>query len=215
MLNSMRTRSIKRLAHPEGSVFEPSKVMKEIHQLQKELSRLHLGFPITLQLNDASMDHYMSSPDRLGYVWLHNHVGVSHIDLYRFALPGIEDFSPEYLAKLPAEFVAMSRKQAVAHGLSVARFIRGVYEASKREPSTISVKLIGDYSICHMSTQALRVILIALQYDLYINIQDCTTAPPWSNAIATAEEIHELIYAILAATESWSKIFRVTKQAVC
>lgn len=198
----------------DGVVVEASSFMSHINQLQNELSKLHLNFPKDLKLDAASMRHYMSAPERAGYVWLHSHVGVAHIDLYRFALPGFEESISDKINHLPPEFVRQSQRQAVAHALSVARFINGVYDACKNQPSSTTVRLYGDYSMTHMSTQALRVLLVALQYDLFHDLAAYTTAPPWANAKADKDELHRLIAGILKATEGWAQIFRVTKQAV-
>lgn len=188
--------------------------MAEINGLQNELSRLHLSFPAHLKLDKASLENYMASPERAGYVYLHSHVGVAHIDLYRFALPGSRGSSAENLRKLPREFVLQSQRQAVAHALSVARFINAVRTESDKYPSPLNIRLYGDYSMTHMSTESIRVLLVALQYDLFHNLAAYTTAPPWANAQTSKTELLSLVNGMLEATETWAQVFTVTKVAV-
>lgn len=199
---------------PDGMVVEASAIMSNINQLQNELSTLHLNFPQDLKLDAASMKHYMSAPERVGYIWLHLHVGVAHIDLYRFALPGVEQSLLDKARHLPPDFVQQSQRQVVAHALLVARFVNSVYEASKDQPSSSVIRLYGDYSISHMSTHALQVLLVALQYDIFHDIAANTTVPSWASAKTNKNELHHLIAGILEATEGWSRTYLVTKQAV-
>lgn len=173
-----------------------------------------MAFPSELKLTESSMQHYMEVPERMGYVFLHTHVGVSHIDLYSFALPQLRGSSPELLHKLPYEFVEQSQRQAVAHAISVARFITAVHRNFQPTSPQAHHQLAGDYSMTHMATRAIRVLLVALEHDLYRNIAPYTTAPPWSNRPADRAELESLLRGIIEATRPWSVIYPVTKMAV-
>ncbi|KAM0454744.1 hypothetical protein ACHAO4_004557 [Trichoderma viride] len=140
-------------------------------------------------------------------------MAVSHIDLYRFSLPGPRTpASIEILRKLPPDFIARCQKQAVAHAMSLARFLDAIKIETDRMQNPGSPKLVGDYSVAHMSTQCIRVLLIALQYNLYENLSD-TTAPTWRGAETSEAQIKSLIDTIMEITEAWAEIFDMAKQA--
>jgi hypothetical protein len=154
--------------------------MEDINAFQNELTRFHSVIPDELRLSDQSITRYISSQERVGYVYLHTHLSVCHIDLYRFALPGILDSSKNnILQRLPKDFVERSKKQAVAHALCTGRFCVAIQEALERLPNTGQRSLAGDYTICTMATQSLKVFLIAIEHKLYDKITDDTTAPLW------------------------------------
>ncbi|KAH6606763.1 Zn2Cys6 transcriptional regulator [Trichoderma cornu-damae] len=206
----------KRLAVPSRSAMaflEPSKVMEDIAALQSELTRFHVSIHDELRLTDQSMSRYAASDQWRGYCFFHTHMAVSHIDLYRFSLPGPRSqASIEILRRLPPDFIARSQKQAVAHALSLARFLDAIKIETDRMPHPGVPKLVGDYSTAHMAAQCIRVLLIALQYNLYENLGD-TTAPVWRGAETSEAQIKSLIETIMEITEAWSEIFDMAKQA--
>lgn len=195
---------------------EPSKVMEDIAGLQSELTRFHISIHDDLRLTEQSMARYAASDQWRGYCFFHTHMAVSHIDLYRFSLPGPRNqASIEILRKLPPDFIARSQRQAVAHALSLARFLDAIKIETDRMPNPGQPKLVGDYSVAHMSTQCIRVLLIALQYNLYENLGD-TTAPVWRGSETSEAQIRSLIESIMEITEAWAEIFDMAKQAhVC
>ncbi|KAL6908968.1 hypothetical protein GGI43DRAFT_163817 [Trichoderma evansii] len=206
----------KKLAAPSGSAMatlEPSKVMADIAALQSELTRFHVSIHDELRLTDQSMTRYAASNQWRGYCFFHTHMAVSHIDLYRFSLPGPRTpASIEILRKLPPDFIARCQKQAVAHAMSLARFLDAIKIETDKMPNPGSPKLVGDYSVAHMATQCIRVLLIALQYNLYENLSD-TTAPTWRGAETSEAQIKSLIDTIMEITEAWAEIFDMAKQA--
>ncbi|KAL7819295.1 hypothetical protein V8C44DRAFT_133522 [Trichoderma aethiopicum] len=209
----------KRLSVPSGTPMaslEPSKVMEDIAGLQSELTRFHISIHDDLRLTEQSMARYAASDQWRGYCFFHTHMAVSHIDLYRFSLPGPRNqASIEILRKLPPDFIARSQRQAVAHALSLARFLDAIKIETDRMPNPGQPKLVGDYSVAHMSTQCIRVLLIALQYNLYENLGD-TTAPVWRGSETSEAQIRSLIESIMEITEAWAEIFDMAKQAhVC
>ncbi|TFA99478.1 hypothetical protein CCMA1212_008830 [Trichoderma ghanense] len=209
----------KRLSVPFGTPMaslEPSKVMEDIAALQSELTRFHISIHDDLRLTDQSMARYAASDQWRGYCFFHTHMAVSHVDLYRFSLPGPRNqASIDILRKLPPDFIARSQKQAVAHALSLARFLDAIKIETDRMPNPGNPKLVGDYSVAHMSTQCIRVLLIALQYNLYENMGD-TTAPVWRGSETSEAQIRSLIESIMEITEAWAEIFDMARQAhVC
>ncbi|KAK1242145.1 hypothetical protein MKX07_000131, partial [Trichoderma sp. CBMAI-0711] len=206
----------KRLSVPSGTPMaslEPSKVMEDIAGLQSELTRFHISIHDDLRLTEQSMARYAASDQWRGYCFFHTHMAVSHIDLYRFSLPGPRNpASIEILRKLPPDFIARSQRQAVAHALSLARFLDAIKIETDRMPNPGTPKLVGDYSVAHMSTQCIRVLLIALQYNLYENMGD-TTAPVWRGSETSEAQIRSLIESIMEITEAWAEIFDMAKQA--
>jgi hypothetical protein len=190
--------------------------MAEINDLQNELSRICASVPDKLMLTDQSIARYMASPERYGYIFLHSHIAASHLDLYRFALPGTkENSTPSILRKLPGEFLAKSQKQAVAYAISLARFCNAVQDAYDKLPAMDGLGLAGDCTVSHMTTHCLRVLLIALEHDLYQDLTEHTTAPLWRNEPASAAHIRDLIDGMLRMSEAWCDILEISRQAVC
>jgi hypothetical protein len=204
----------KRLAQPIP--LEPSKIMEDISNWQNELTRFHASIPDDIRLSDTSIAKYMASTERVGFVYFHTHLSVSHIDLYRFALPGILDSSRNnILRRLPQAFIDMARKQAVAHALCTGRFCVAIQDVVDRLPSNGRLRLAGDCTISHMVTQTLRVFLIAMQHKIYDNITDNTTAPLWRYQEPNEEYIRGLIdNGLFRISEPWCDILMTGEQAV-
>ncbi|KID68275.1 Fungal transcriptional regulatory protein, partial [Metarhizium hybridum] len=185
-----------------------------IQVLQNELTRFHMSLPPEILLSDQTVAKYMASPERAGYVFLHTHLAVSHIDLYRFSLPGQRDkVSVEILRKLPREFIARSQKQAVAHAMCLGRFCDAIQNEVDQMHDTGKLKLAGDHSTFQMSTQCVRVLLVALQYGLYRDIADVTTAPLWRSVEVDEAHIRFLIDSVQRVTRPWCDILNVAQQA--
>ncbi|KJK89378.1 hypothetical protein H633G_06747 [Metarhizium anisopliae BRIP 53284] len=199
---------------PSQSQLDASKVMADINRLQNELTRFHMSLPPEILLSDQTVAKYMASPERAGYVFLHTHLAVSHIDLYRFSLPGQRDkVSVEILRKLPREFIARSQKQAVAHAMCLGRFCDAIQNEVDQMHDTGKLKLAGDHSTFQMSTQCVRVLLVALQYGLYRDIADVTTAPLWRSVEVDEAHIRFLIDSVQRVTRPWCDILNVAQQA--
>lgn len=208
----------KRLTLPQVNVTrpEPSAVMSEIQSLQHELGRFHLSLPAEYKLTDQVVEHIIGTEQRNGYIYLHSHIGVSHVDLYRFSLPGVHGTAPDLLQRLPREFVQQSQKQAVAHSISVAVFCDAIRREYEKHPSLLPIRLTGDYSITHMCTQAIRVLVVAMCHNLYHDLAGNTTSPPWrgiNSRVVTEADMREMIDNLFKVMEPWSHISRITKQA--
>lgn len=211
-------RAAKKLTLPYVNVSrpEPSTVMAEIRALQNELGRFHMSLPAEYKLNDQVVEHIIGTEQRNGYIYLHSHIGVSHVDLYRFSLPGVHGTAPDLLRRLPREFVLKSQKQAVAHAISVATFVDVMRREYEKHPSLLPIRLTGDYSITHMCTQAIRVLVVAMCHNLYHDLAGNTTSPPWrgiNSRVVTEADIREMIENLFKVMEPWSHISRITKQA--
>ncbi|KAK5989995.1 hypothetical protein PT974_08258 [Cladobotryum mycophilum] len=207
----------RKLAAPHGanvSHLEPSKVMADINALQNELTRLHASIPDDLRLSDQSISRYAQSERWMGYVYFHTHMAGCHMDLYGFSLPGHRDPAAiEILRKLPKEFLARSQKQAVAHSMCLARFFDAVRNETENIPNQGNVKLVGDYSVTHMATHCIQILLIALQYNLHQDLADHTTAPLWRSGPTSEVQIRAFIDTMLEITEPWSRVIEVTRVA--
>lgn len=190
--------------------------MADINGLQNELTRFHMSLPPEVLLSDQTVSKYMASSERAGYVFLHTHLAVSHIDLYRFSLPGQRDkVSAEILRKLPREFIARSQKQAVAHAMCLGRFCDAIQSEVDQMHDTGKLELAGDYSTFQMSTHCVRVLLVALQYELYRDITEVTTAPLWRSVEVDEAHLRFLIDSVQRVTRPWCDILNVAQQAVC
>lgn len=189
----------------------------EINNLQSELSRFHLSLPPEYKFNDQNIAKYMASEDRVAYGYLHSHLGASHVDLYRFSLPGVKDTADEILRRLPREFVLLSQKQAVAHAICLAEYFEAIRAEYAKHPSTLRIRLTGDYSLPHMCTQAIRVLLVAISHRLYEGLAGKTTVPPWrglNTRVFTEEDLRRMITNMVVVMEPWQHIFSITKHAV-
>lgn len=190
--------------------------MEDINAFQNELTRFHASIPNEVRLSDQSITKFMSTSERVGFVYFHTHLSVGHIDLYRFALPGILDPSKnDILRRLPPDFVERSRKQAVAHALCTGRFCVAIQDEIERLAKTGVKALAGDSTISHMSTQSLRVFLIAMQHKIYDNLTEDTTAPLWRFQEPDEDYIRSLITnGLFRVSEPWCDILLVGKQSV-
>lgn len=194
---------------------EPSKVMAEFNSLQNELTRIGASLPDDLRLSDQSIYRYVAAQERPGFVYLHNHIFAAHIELYRFALPGVGDKGAIDLSKkLPREFLAKCQKQAVAHALCLARFCDMVLRVFGALPKSGKLQFAGDVTIASIATKALKVLLIALKYGLYRDLAENSSAPLWRNEPADENHIRGLITSLLRITEPWSHILQISAQAV-
>ncbi|KAH7170282.1 fungal transcriptional regulatory protein [Dactylonectria macrodidyma] len=196
------------------SRLEPSKLMAIMNGFQNELSEVNTSLPEQLKLNDQNIARVMTSEDRTGYVFIHSCLASVTIDLYSLCLPGLrEQLSADLLCKLPPEFIAKCQKQAVAHALCLARFCETLQRRLDQQPYTGRLKLVGCSSMVKFTTQCLRVLLIALQHDLYRELADHTTAPLWSNGPADDPHIRGLIDALLKINKSWCQIIPRNQQS--
>ncbi|KAJ6446607.1 fungal transcriptional regulatory protein [Purpureocillium lavendulum] len=207
----------KRLCSAAGaslSHIDASKIMADINGLQNELTRFHASLPTDILLSDQSISRYMAMEERPGYVFLHCHLAGSHIDLYRYFLPGQKEKIPvEILRKLPPEFIARSQKQAVAHSMSFGRFCDAIQNEVDQMRGTGRVELAGDCSSIQIGSSCVRVLLIALQHQLYRDITQETTAPLWRMGDVDEAHIRFLIKAVQRMTEPWREILTIAKQA--
>ncbi|KAK7418856.1 hypothetical protein QQX98_003718 [Neonectria punicea] len=195
------------------SRMEPSKVMATINGFQNELSQINASLPENLKLNYQNIARAIKSEDTTGYVFIHTSLASVHIDLYSLCLPGLrEQLSPDLLNKLPREFVTKSQKQAVAHALCLGRFCDTLQRQLDQQPNTGKLKLVGCASMVKVTTQCLRVLLTALQHNLYQDLADHTTASFWSNEPADEPHIRGLIDSLLKISKSWCHIIPRNQQ---
>jgi hypothetical protein len=200
---------------PNKSRLEPSKVMSNINGFQNELSQINASLPPDLRLNDGNIARAMTSEYATGFVFIHTCLASVHMDLYSFCLPGLrEQVSADLLRKLPREFVTKSQKQAVAHALTLARFCDTLQHRLEAEAYTGKLKLVGCSSMVKFTTQCLRVLLTALQHNLYQDLTEHTTAPIWRSEPADEPHIRGLIESLLKISKSWCQIIPRNQQTV-
>ncbi|KYK60152.1 hypothetical protein DCS_01287 [Drechmeria coniospora] len=201
--------SAQNLLHVDGS-----KIMADINGLQNELTRFHSSLPIDIRLSDQSVSRYMASMKRPAYVYLHCHLAGSHIDLYRYFLPGQQERIPdEIIRKLPQAFVSRSQKQAIAHSMSFARFCGAVQDEVDQMKGTGRIELAGDYSTIQLATNCIRVLVLTLKYKLYHDITEDTTAPLWRVTTVDEPHIRSLIRSVQRLTEPWCGILKMAQHA--
>ena len=207
---------VKRLSNAPKQPVDASKLMADINALQNELTRFHMCLPPDLLLTDQSVAKFMRRPERVGFVWLHAHLHVSHIDLYRFTLPRQRDkASADILRRLPRDFLAKAQKQAVTHAMAMARFYDAIQIELDKLPKTNKLVLAGDYSAFQMSTHCVRVLLLALQFGLYKDLTDVPTSALWQKIKPDEAYLRYLIDAVQRVNEPWCAMMDVARQAVC
>lgn len=189
--------------------------MADINGLQNELTRFHSSLPPDVLLCDQSISRYIASPERPGYVFLHCHLAGCHIDLYRYFLPGQTDKIPlEILRKLPREFLARSQKQAVAHSMSFGRFCDAIQNEVTQMADTGKQELAADYSTIQVGTACVRVLLTAIQHQLFRDVSQETTAPLWRLGKTDEQHLRFLINSVQRVTEPWCGLVNMAQQAV-
>lgn len=188
--------------------------MEDIRKLQLELSRFSSSLPANLKLSDQNISRWVHSPEKQVFVLLHGLYCTTHIDLYRFSLPGIrERGTPDLLKKLPGNFILKSQKQAIAHAVTLARFWETVYNETRRVSSGKAI-LIGDYNIAEAIEQCVRVLITATQHKLYRDLNSHSTAPLWRNEAVSGDSLRPLIDSCLRVLEPWSRVIPSVKPRV-
>ncbi|RDA87587.1 hypothetical protein CP532_4005 [Ophiocordyceps camponoti-leonardi (nom. inval.)] len=207
----------KRLCSATGTnlqYVDASKIMADINGLQNELTRFHSSLPPDILLCDQSIARYMAMPERPGYVFIHCHLAGCHVELYGFFLPGqIEKIPVEIVRKLPREFLARSQKQAVAHSMSFGRFCDAIQNEVDQMRDTGKQELAADYSTIQVGTACVRVLVAAIQHQLFRDISQETTAPLWRMGKTDESHLRFLIKAVQRVTEPWCGILNMAQQA--
>ena len=189
--------------------------MADISSLQNELLRINASLPDDLTLNDQNITRNMAAKHRHGYVFLQTHMSQCHMELYLFAMPGMREKTPaNVLRKLPREFLAKSQKQVVAHAICLARFCNVIQEEVDRLPLNVALGPAGDCTMGNMVTHCLRVLLIALEHNLYHDLADHTTAPLWRSEPADEASIRRLIDGLVRITEPWCESMTIIRKTV-
>lgn len=135
------------------------------------------------------------------FVLPHGLYCTTHIDLYRFSLPGIrERGTPEVLKKLPGNFILKPQKQAIAHAVTLTRFWETVYIQTWRALNG-GATLIGDYNIAESIEQCVRVLITVTQHKLYRDLNSHITAPLWRNEAVSDGALQPLIDSCLRDLE--------------
>lgn len=194
---------------------EASRIMSDVGNFQNELSEVMSALPDDLTLNDENISRHMAAQDRHGFVFLHTHVKTCHMDLYRFALPGMRQNTPvRVLRELPRQFLAKCRRRAVAYALSLARFCNAIQDEAERLPRHDGLHLAGDCTIAHIATQCLKVLLTALEHGLYQDLTDDATGCLWHNEPADEGHIRALMDGLIRVTEPWTNILSMVGMVV-
>ncbi|KAF7543730.1 hypothetical protein G7046_g9942 [Stylonectria norvegica] len=216
-ITDIKHRILMKLGAPSGanrSRTEPSKVMADINTLQNELFRFNNTLPDEHKLSNQNITRHMASEQGPGYVFLHTCLSTSHIELYSLSLPGLrEQIAADLLRKLPQEFIAKSQKQAVAHALCLARFCETIHMEVEQRPYNGKLKVTGDPTILNVVGQCQRVLLTALQHNIYQDLTDHSTAPLWRSEPADEAHIRGLIDSLLRISESWGRFLPKAQQS--
>ena len=174
--------------------------MEVVNSLQNEIARFTASLPDPLKLTDQNLTKFLDTADWIAFLLIHVWISHLHIDLYRFALPGLrEQAHPDLLRKLPKDFISKSQKQAVAHALSLGRLFQTIQTDYGRTANEV-----GSFWLVPTVVQVAKVLMKAIQHQLCRDLSDHTTAPLWRSAEASDQEVRGLIDWSVRIVEPWS-----------
>ena len=177
----------------------PAEVIEEVNKYQNELNRFKASLPSELRLTEANITNWMMRKDRLGFVTIHTWFCQLHIDLYRFTIPGIrEQGSIDLLRKLPSDFIAKCRRQAVAHAICFATLCDRIQNEVERHPRRPGrSNLAADHLICITVSQAAKMLLAAMQHELYRDVTKHATVALVAEDPPNHDAMRKLVGALL------------------
>ena len=193
--------------------------MEDTRKFQLELSRFSSSLPAHLKLSNRNISRWVHSPERQVFVLLHGLYCITHIDLYRFSMPGIrERGTPDLLKKLPGNFILKSQKQAIAHAVTLARFWgtvqRNLEELGWQSDPARRLQHCGVHRKMRQSSHH------GDAAKLYQDLNSRSTAPLWRNEPVSEVSIRPLIISCLQVLEPWSRVIpsvkpRVSRARLC
>jgi len=125
----------------------------------------------------------LDDPSWHGFVTLHAWICQLHVDLNRFALPGIrEQAASEVKTALPTAFIKQCERQAVAWAISFSNFWESLQHLVRRRPPGPGRLLIIDFPLTVCVLQVTKVLLIAKQHRLCHDLTE-SSAPLATEAV--------------------------------
>ena len=154
--------------------------MDIINKHQTSLNRFNEFLPDHMKLSEQNVEGFLYDKMRSNYIMLHTWVCLTHMDLYRFALP---DFNTgqisDFQRAIPYEFLVRCQSQVVAYACSLAQFWMYAGEMiGTRARSSISKGLLTiDWMIGAGAVDVVTVLLTARKYpSLYRKLRDGSSA---------------------------------------
>ncbi|KAL1894977.1 hypothetical protein Cpir12675_003436 [Ceratocystis pirilliformis] len=165
-------------AFVHGVKWEASRVMEEVNRLQNEVSSFTASLPDDLKLNEQNIARWAGSREEQIYVFVHSWICALHVELYQFAVPGLQESgSAELLRKLPNTFLIKAQKQAVAFAVAAARFWHMFQAQATINRDPLAPLFLGDTYLMPSVQGCTKVLITALHHNLYDNLAEHSTAP--------------------------------------
>jgi hypothetical protein len=167
----------KRFTNASRTPQSSAQFMAVVSRFQRTLNDFTGSLPELLNSSAASVEAHLHRPDRAAYITLHTWFGITHIELYRFALSHLRDpTAPTYCPDVPREFMLSSRQQAVAYAVSLAQLwkhhIDMVLECSVPEKGLVTI----DWMVGAWFVEVATILLMARKHRLWHNLVQGSSA---------------------------------------
>jgi hypothetical protein len=213
-----KTKALTNLAaHPNRSRVKASEIMKDIESLRTRLFNLNVALPEMLRDTDKNIDKHYTKPVWTPFVMFHTWLYCLYTDLHRFALPDIrEKAATEVLAGLGADFLRTCQAQAVAYSISLARLWQTLRRKVVNRAAGVQSMIVADWMAPACLIQAIKILLVARKYQLWVGVADASPAPRGNSAKPVdGAEIQELLECTLDCLHDFLEIKSDIRILVC
>ncbi|KAK3940478.1 hypothetical protein QBC46DRAFT_434535 [Diplogelasinospora grovesii] len=195
-------------SHPRTHRVEPSMVMEDVNRLQFEMDRISESIPGTLQLSHGNIKHQYTTTDWPAFLMLHTWIFQLHVDLYRFALPGIrERATDELFHVLPQDFLVRAQFQAIAFAVVLARFWETALDLMAHQPYSALIDLVAaDHILPTCVIQSTKILLVARQYQRLFDLRSNSTVPPFRNEAVNDAALATLVESNMALLDTYCRV---------
>ena len=177
--------------------------MEDINRLQGQLNIVKDSLPDNLQVSDVSLRYYCGHPEWPAFIMLHTWIFQLHLDLYRFALPGIrEQAHSELFRALPQGFLINAQYQAIAFAIVLSRFWESSLSLMRSLSPSQEQLLTADHVLPPCIIQSTKILLLARQYSMFFDLRACSTVPAFRDEPADDTHLERLVKSNMALLDS-------------
>ncbi len=193
---------------------EPSAIIEDISRLQRRLDLVKESLPESTGLSDSNIRRHCGLASWAAFIMLHTWIFQLHLDLYRFALPGIrEQATTDLLRLLPVPFLATARSQAVGFAVVLSRF----WQTSSAVQSSVNGApglLAADHVFPACVIQSTKILLIAKQNRIFFDLRAHSTVPLFRSEAFDDAAIEGLVESNMAILEPYYKVMPKVEKMV-